>query len=1432
MNFVFKMMNVVLKMMNFVLQDRREELIAAHLAEIAATKGRQAEFAEAKLDEFHEVLQKEMVGLTKLHAAEKVLREQTETSLAAEVTAKEAASVELSAQAVQLEATVQALADLQQTHEDERHALVSELETARQQSETAAADLQKRLEGLASEKRQAEEQHKALAATVATISDTFKSQNEATQSLHAAERQVLQSATAKAEEQIREIQSSSAETTQQQIDELAEQHNVAQLQLSEQHTAAAKIQAGHKRRVAQKDMRTVIGAAAERAASPVAAESIEALESELSARQEKHAEAVSVMETGYKQEVDEMAATCVASAAMAAAEERYATVDEYEEQTDAITAAYDMQMKQIQEIHEGERQEFVSELEAARQQEVERATELERRLQGLALEKQRVEEQHEALAATVATISDTFKSQSEATQSLHAAELEALQGATAKAEEQIREIQSSAAETTQQQMDELAEQHTAAQLRLSEQYKAAAAQLSNQHTAAAKIQAGHKRRVAQNNMRAVLGAAAERAADENAVAMLEGVDVALLDELENKLAAMQEKHTEKVALVEAETTEETVRVAATHSDAVGEVHQAAAKIQAGFRQQKSQRDLRTVVKAGQARVDAHETARQMLVSELEVSRQELEASRQKEVESAAEVQRLREELAVSQQQAEERHQVLTAAVQDLSDTFKAQSETAQSLHREVQSSTFEAAQAAIGRAAAEKSAALAALAELEKIARDRAQLQTEVDGMQSAHAEQLADQLADQMAELMAAETGWQVAVDASAAAASYQTLELKTQNQALLDEMLRTGSVNAVSIQTLQGDHVAMQAKQQKLAKIVGRMHAEATETVEAARSAENAHKQETVEMAALHASAIAERERMYAEECTVAEAGSEDAQSAEAAYKQELEEMRAAHTAELRNAAVETNEKRSEYADALSAATEQHEESALLAKQDHEAELVAGLIVSSAAYEAVEQNVTQKNLEIDVLCVEAEALRASHDEALLAAEAANTSLSEQHTAAARIQVQHHRRVAQRDMRAVMGAQRDQTATEGMLTDIAADESAMEDMERQLAAMQAKHAEEVVVAETVNTEEMVKVAATHSDAVGEVHQAASKIQAGFRQRKSQRDLQTVMKAGHARVTAVQEAGASLEELEALGAAHWEQMHSARTDHAEALQALQRECEALLNDQMEELAAEYEIKQFEAAMEVQEEKALLSARLAEAEEEAAAAERQLDAAFVFNQHSSAASLIQGFAKRRQQKIATRALLSQSSQRSGQVDAEHAALNDAVASSSERLEGAVRQTQALLSDALAREAQTAKLLEEERRQRAALQQETAEKQSELLAAHTAAQTNLGGEHTAAATIQRGFRQKNAQQDLHAVVKTSQARLKQKQDQIGEKEAALEEVRDELHHVSAMGESALEQLTSSEMQLALEIRNGRDRAAATKIQVRARAAFVSHSLHTCN
>jgi hypothetical protein len=394
---------------------------------------------------------------------------------------------------------------------------------------------------------------------------------------------------------------------------------------------------------------------------------------------------------------------------------------------------------------------------------------------------------------------------------------------------------------------------------------------------------------------------------------------------------------------------------------------------------------------------------------------------------------------------------------------------------------------------------------------------------------------------------------------------------------------------------------------------------------------------------------------------------------------------------------------------------------------------------------------------------------------------------------------------------------------------------------------------------------------VGEVHQAAAKIQAGFRQRKSQQDLRTVVKAGQARVTAVQDAGASLEELESLGEQHTAaakiQAHhkrrkaqedmqellaqglrtaaaasasseqvgvlntellSARAAHTEALQALQRDCEALLNDQMEELAAEYEIKQFEAAMEVQEEKALLSARFAEAEAEVTAAEKQRDAAFVFNQHSSAASLIQGFHKTRQQKMSTRALLSQSSQRSVQVDAEHAALNDAVASSSERLEGAVRQTQVLLADALAREKQTVKLLEEERRHRAALQQESTETQSELLAEHAAAQTNLGGEHTAAATIQRGFRQKSAQQDLRAVVKASQERLKQKQDQIGEKEAALEEVKDELHHVSAMGESALEQLTSSEMQLASEIRNGRERAAAAKIQVRARIAFLSHAL----
>jgi hypothetical protein len=133
------------------------------------------------------------------------------------------------------------------------------------------------------------------------------------------------------------------------------------------------------------------------------------------------------------------------------------------------------------------------------------------------------------------------------------------------------------------------------------------------------------------------------------------------------------------------------------------------------------------------------------------------------------------------------------------------------------------------------------------------------------------------------------------------------------------------------------------------------------------------------------------------VSPAGPSEAQQHEhaaAAHKQELEEMRAAHTAEISKMALDANktlteldELRTEYADELSAAAEQHEESALLAKQAQEAELAAATIASTAAFETVEHAVALKSREMEARRAETEALKASHHEALTAAEAAKAA-------------------------------------------------------------------------------------------------------------------------------------------------------------------------------------------------------------------------------------------------------------------------------------------------------------------------------------------------------------------------------------------------------------------------------------------------------------
>jgi chromosome segregation ATPase len=234
--------------------------------------------------------------------------------------------------------------------------------------------------------------------------------------------------------------------------------------------------------------------------------------------------------------------------------------------------------------------------------------------------------------------------------------------------------------------------------------------------------------------------------------------------------------------------------------------------------------------------------------------------------------------------------------------------------------------------------------------------------------------------------------------------------------------------------------------------------------------------------------------------------------------------------------------------------------------------------------------------------------------------------------------------------------------------------------------------------------------------------------------------------------------------------------------------------------------------------AWLSTKLSESEQAVAVAEQQRDAAFLYNYHNSAATVIQRFARTRSCRNATRVLLSQSSHRSTQDKNAIEALNVALTGSSDRLEVAVSEVQTLLSEALSREVHTAQLLNEERALNSALREEAAAKiletarqtRSKLLAEHAALQTQQDTQHYAASTIQRALRQRSALHDIRSVVRASQARLAREQAEVLRGKAVLEETRDELATANAMNESALEQLAS-------EIQNGRERAAAAKIQV---------------
>ena len=114
------------------------------------------------------------------------------------------------------------------------------------------------------EKQQLKEQCDTLSTTVQTITDTFKIQSEATQSLHETEMQTLQgtlaSESSKAEDEIQQLRASAAEAMQQKLADLEQEHSAARALLSEQHTAAATIQAQHHRRVARRDVRAVMDA--------------------------------------------------------------------------------------------------------------------------------------------------------------------------------------------------------------------------------------------------------------------------------------------------------------------------------------------------------------------------------------------------------------------------------------------------------------------------------------------------------------------------------------------------------------------------------------------------------------------------------------------------------------------------------------------------------------------------------------------------------------------------------------------------------------------------------------------------------------------------------------------------------------------------------------------------------------------------------------------------------------------------------------------------------------------------------------------------------------------------------------------------------------------------------------------------------------------
>eukprot|EP01043_Picozoa_sp_COSAG02_P041996 COSAG02_NODE_3531_length_6606_cov_67.718611_9_plen_834_part_01 len=792
-------------------------------------------------------------------------------------------------------------------------------------------------------------------------------------------------------------------------------------------------------------------------------------------------------------------------------------------------------------------------------------------------------------------------------------------------------------------------------------------------------------------------------------------EAASVEELESQLATMNTVHEATLAAAESEYARKMTQLSS------------------GLVAESSSRNKDGLESAAVADLQ-HQIA--VLQGAQEASRTELQASKQRELESAAEAQRLNNELVTQKEQAEEQQQLLSATMQSMSETFKKQAETAQSMQQTIQSSMSEAVQAAIDKTAAEKQVALGAL-------------EREVQALQS----QYSEQMEEQMAEFAAAETGWQVAVEVSTAVTAEQITELEAQHQTSLDQLVSTGDASAASIQELHSE-----------------LHDLQTKHTEAAQQAQQNHVLEIEMIESTHANAVAQLVSRLAEAERTHESLASAASQAESRLRSEIDEV-----------------------------------------HRREADLVASVLTSTSACEATEQSAAAQSSELQAMRLEIETQAANI--------AASATLSRQHTAAARIQAQHRRCVAQRDMRAIMDAQRS-NAIEA--------ENAMpclDDLEAELAEMQSRHAGVLAIAESEYEQQMGILTASQSNAVGELqrtvlqaesldaslqiqeHVAAATIQRAHHRRRAQRDMRQLVAQG------VRSAAAASAAAETVGVLNTE-LHSARTAHADSLQAQQKDFEEVLSDLIAQHGADRAITE----QDVRREMAWLSTRLSESEQAVAVAEQQRDAAFLYNHHNSAATVIQRFARTRSCRNATRVLLSQSLHRSTRDRNVIEALTVALTSSSDRLEVALSEVQTLLTEALSREEHTARLLNEERVLTSALREEAADKiletaaqtRSKLLAEHTARQTQQDRQHYAAATIQRTLRQRSALHDIRSVVRASQARLAQEQAEVLRGKAVLEETRDELATANAMNESALEQL-------ALEIQNGRERAAAAKIQV---------------